>query len=384
MPIRNNYTFSEIFDICRQKMDEFSSNRPTFWGVGSVTRAIFQSISFWVEFLQLQVNIATLAFSISTAKGIHLDRRALDWGIERKQPSYAISRQRFTGASGRVIDITIPSGTIVKTTADAFGNVLEYSLISDVILKSTDSYVEVGTECVCTTIGTAGNTAINTITNFNVSIPNILSTTNIEDVTNGSNLETDEQLRERLRDYILGLQTGNEASIKSAVYGVDGITFVKISENEPINGNFSVYFSNDTGIIDTVTRNLVESAIERVKPLCITYTLVPPIIQNITLSFRLKIDTENYETVGVQSFIKDFLENYINNTRKQDILISDLIYELKRIKGVENIKEVKIGKTTTNITPAVASDLELATGYVAKINSQADITIYGWDEVIVP
>ena len=171
------------------------------------------------------------------------------------------------------------------------------------------------------------------------------------------------------------MQTGNEASIKSAV---------KISENEPIAGNFSVYYSNDTGIIDSITRQQVESAIERVKPLCVTYMLIPPIVQHITLSFRLKIDTENYETVGVQSYIKDFLENYINNTRKQDILISDLIYELKRIKGVDNIKEVKIGKTTTNVTPAVASDLELATGYVAKINTQADITIYGWDEVIIP
>jgi uncharacterized phage protein gp47/JayE len=376
MPIRNNYTFSEIFDICRQKMDEFSSNKPTFWGVGSLTRAIFQSISFWVEFIQLQINIATLAFSISTAKGIHLDRRCLDWALTRKQPSYAISTQRFTGVSGRLVDITIPSGTIVETTADIFGSVLEYSLLSDLILKYTDSYID-GT-CVCTTIGTKGNTGINTITNFNVSIPNVLSTTNIEDVTNGSDLETDEQLRERLRDYILGLQTGNEASIKSAVYGVDGVTFVKISENEPIAGNFSVYYSNDTGIIDSITRQQVESAIERVKPLCVTYMLIPPIVQHITLSFRLKIDTENYETVGVQSYIKDFLENYINNTRKQDILISDLIYELKRIKGVDNIKEVKIGKTTTNVTPAVASDLELTTGYVAKINSQTDITILDW------
>jgi uncharacterized phage protein gp47/JayE len=377
MPIRNNYTFSEIFDICRQKMDEFGSNRPTFWGVGSLTRAIFQSISFWVEFLQLQVNIATLAFSISTAKGIHLDRRCLDWGLIRKQPSYAISTQRFTGNVGRVVDITIPAGTIVKTTADVVGNVLEYSLISEVILKITDDFVD--RECACTTIGTAGNTGVDTIVNFDVSIPNVLSTTNIEDVTNGSDLETDEQLRERLRDYILGLQTGNEASIKSAVYGVDGVTFVKIVENEPIAGNFAVYFSNDTGIIDAITRAQVEEAIERVKPLCITYMIIPPIIQNINMSFRLQIDTENYEEVGFKSYIKDFIENYINNTRKQEILISDLIYELKRIKGVDNIKEVKIGKVTTNIMALTSLDLILSDGYVGKINTQDDITILDWE-----
>ena len=72
-------------------------------------------------------------------------------------------------------------------------------------------------------------------------IANVASTYNIEATANGAERESDDELKRRVADYLLGLQSGNEASIKSACYSVEGITYVDVKENDPTNGNFTAY-----------------------------------------------------------------------------------------------------------------------------------------------
>lgn len=363
MAIRTNYTSDEIYDLMKIKVNEFT-NKPTFWGAGSVIGGFFRAISYFVEFLQLQINLAYLAFTVKTAEGGHLLRRLSDFGMTPYTQVYAIVDQTFYGDVGRTTDILIPTGTIVKTD-QINGDTKFYELVSDIILPSSENSVK--GLCVCTVAGTYGNTAINTITSLSVPIIGISSTTNTEEVINGAENESVDQMRERLPLYLLGLKKGNEDAILDAVYSIEGITIVKVVENHPAIGNFTVYVSTESGVIDSILLEKIKAKIDSVKALCVTYSIVVPIISNITISFDLNINSQIYNQNDLKYIVLSRVKSYINSSKKSSVYISDIIKEVKAIVGVINIKNVTINN--------IADDLTLNEVYVAKINSDSDITI---------
>jgi uncharacterized phage protein gp47/JayE len=364
MAIRTNYTSDEIFTLMKNKVNEAVSNKPTYWGQGSVAGGFLRAISFFVELLQLQINLAYLAFSIKTASIGHLIRRIADFGMTPYTAIYAVSKQTFVGDAGRVTDIIIPSGTEVKTTTEQ-GDTKFYVLSNSIILPLTEASVT--GYCICTVSGSYGNVASNKINILSTPITGILSTTNLEDVGNGADSETLQQIRDRVPHYLLGLKKGNDDAIYDAVYGVEGITLVKIRENHPTAGNFAIYVSTETGVVDSITLDRIRTAVDAVKATTITYSIIAPIVSNITVSFDLSIDTQNYNQEDLIFSVKNTLKTYINSTSKSQINVADIIAKVLSIIGVLNIKTVKIN--------TIADDLILNELYIAKINSDNDIII---------
>lgn len=362
---RQIYTFDDIFNTIKNKINEFTTDKPTYWGEGSIIRAISQSLAYFIQFLQLQVNITSSSFRIATAQGKHLDNRVGDFNLIRKQPTPSISLQAFYGASGRTDDILINNGLEVKTEDDFVGNSLTYTLLEDLILTSGNVFVT--GYCSCNTLGTIGNLPSGTITVLSTTIAGITGTTNLQDISNGSDLETDEQLRARVPSYLLGLKKGTKDAIVSAVYEVPSVTYVDVTENSPTSGNFTVYVSNETGILDDIDLQLITNKIEETKGFCLSYTIIVPTISNITLSMDITVDNINYNQVNILSLIKSTLYNYINAKRTNTLYISDIISIVKSINGVLNIKNVKIN--------SASSDLELDKFYAIKLADEADIVI---------
>lgn len=365
MAIRTNYTFSEFFDLLKAKVNEFNSNKPTYWGSDGVATTLFQAVSYLAEFLQLQINIAYTSFSVATAKGLHLIRRIGDFGMSPIEQNFASTIQTFSGASGRVLDITIPAGTIVKTQLNSLLQQKFYTLQNDVILPSGS--VSATGVIVSNIAGKAGNTASGTIIEFNSPIAQITGTINLEEVSDGVEDETDDEIRARIPKFLNGLQTSNTSAIESAVYKVNGIKYVKVVENHPTAGNFSVYVSTETGYVDTLLLSRVRNAIDKVKDICVTYSVFAPIIQNITISFNLDINGTNYNTTNLIYLIQNQVKDYINNSKKSIVYLSDIISLVKSNIGVRNINNVKINN--------IAEDLILNELYVAKINDVSDISI---------
>lgn len=364
MAIRTNYTSDEIFDLMKNKVNEFTLNKPTYWGQGSVSAGFFRAISYFVELLQLQINLAYLSFRVKTAPLGHLLRRIGDFGMTPYSSTYAVSVQKFFGDNTRVSDVLIPAGFQVKTQT-VQGDTKFYELLTSVNLPVTDSFIT--GYCKCTVDGAYGNVASGAINEIVAPLAGITGTINEEVVANGSNAETVEQLRERLPLFLLGLKKGNKDAILDAVYSIEGITLVKIIENHPSNGNFVIYVSTETGIIDAVLLQKIRDKVDSVKGLTVTYSVIAPIVSPITIEFSLNIDSLTYNENDLKQVVLANIKNFINNSKKSIVYIADIISIAKSITGVNNIKNIKINN--------VADDLTLNEVYVAKINDDNDIII---------
>lgn len=365
MAIRTNYSENDFYNLIQNKINEFSENKPTYWGNGSIARAFTKSVAYIAENQQLQTNITFSSFRLKTAKGLHLDYRVGDFDTERTASTNAIGIQNFVGTTGRVVDITIPVGTTVTTIADIFGNTVNYTLNGTLILPSGSTAV---TGLVtCTKEGTVGNVASGTITVLLSSIVGISGTYNVEDIGNGADDETDQELRTRIPNEVRGLQRANQFSIESAVYALPEITFVKVTENSPTEGNFTIYVTTDTGIVDSITRARVTNALRNVKAFCISFSIITPIISGITIGMDTEIDGENYQEEPMRQLIQQTVKNFVNTKAISALTLSDLNLTVRRIDGVLNCKNITIN--------SVASDVALADTYVLKVNDVSDITV---------
>ena len=116
-------------------------------------------------------------------------------------------------------DRVISAGTIVKVPANNQNPEIQYITLRNAVIPSGESVVK-NVEVIALVAGTLGNAGINTITSFD-SLPFSGATvTNVTAFSNGRDIETDSQLRNRLKSYSITLARGTAPSIISAIIGV--------------------------------------------------------------------------------------------------------------------------------------------------------------------
>jgi phage-related baseplate assembly protein len=124
------------------------------------------------------------------AYGDYLDHLAALKGLTRLPAALATVTMRFTLSAVRPSAISIPQGTRVSD-----GN-LYYATTEYAEVPAGDSYIDVIATCM--TAGSDGNTPeIDTITTLVDPISYMGTVTNLEKPTGGSDIETDDELRER-------------------------------------------------------------------------------------------------------------------------------------------------------------------------------------------
>lgn len=363
MAIKRFYKFSELYNLFVNKFGTLT-NIVTDFTVGSVMRALAQTVVFFVSFLQLQIKIAYESFRVATAKGSDLDTRIADWQMTRGQAAAAQGVIKFMANAAAEADFIIPAGTIVSTEEDVYGLTIDYSLDSDLIFPS--GATSVTGEITCVETGRIGNVASGKITNITSPIAGVDSITNPEPTSSGAEDETDEQLRKRLPLRIIGLQTGNESAILNAAYSVPGVTYAKVLNNSPTNGHFTLYFSTYSGIVDSALRVRVKEAVDRVADFCIVANYAIPAVINVDVSMTLNIDTETYASGVVTGEVRDAIYDFIQLNNANELKISDLIVIAKSIAGVLDVSSVTIDGSATNKS---VSSFE-----VIKVDSLNDIT----------
>lgn len=362
---RNTYTFDEIFNIIKNKINENNDKKLTFWGSAGIGVAILKAISFFISELQLQANIIALTSRISTAWGRHLELLLEDSNFPKKQNTYAQTIQQFNGSNDRVTDILIPAQTIVRTANDYFGNNIKYATTSDIVLLLSEPSVTGVIQC--TQVGTIGNVLSGAINILDETITGISGTINIEDVGNGSNLEKDAQYIDRYGYYLLGLKQGNESAILNAVYAVEGVVYADLKENFPANGTFTIFVTTENGIVDTVLKARINQAVKAVKGFTVTPNIISPIVEAVTLTLDLRLSTNIYNSEAVKETIRINLKNYVNVKSKSVLYKSDIIQEVRKDANVLDVQDVLIN--------GVDASLILDELYTIKVLETSDIVI---------
>jgi uncharacterized phage protein gp47/JayE len=351
MSLKKFYKFSEIYGLFVSKFNQLT-DRADDANVGGINRAIGQTVSFFTDFLQLQIKVAYDTFRLKTAVGSDLDSRVADWQVSRVPYSYSNGPIVFLRNEPATEDFVISADTVVSTMEDVYGLTIDYSLLNDTTfpsgMTSTTGIV------FCTSIGRVGNVTANKIINIKLPIDGVDAVTNPEELSNGAEEETDDQLRRRVPLKINGDQTANEDSILNAAYSVPGVTFAKIKDNTPSNGEFTLYFTNFNGVVDAQLRADVKDAVNKVTPFCVVANYSIPTVVNVSVSLDLVLDlsyvTEASISGSITGQIRDLIYDQIEISQENVLRITDLIVSAKRVDGVKDISNILINGANTNKT----------------------------------
>jgi hypothetical protein len=220
-------------------------------------------------------------------------------------------------------DVLIPVGTVVTSATTG----IPYTVVADVanpdyyagvtsykiLTGQSEVYVKVQAQ----NTGTSQRVLANTLTVLPAPIVGVDGTTNPYAIQNGSDEETDDDLRTRFRDFIAGRQSGTRAAIEAAIreavpglqfrltenVGSDGVTFTP--------GNFLVVAADDNGLLSTDDYNALFTAVDAARAFTVTFLIKAPTLLTPTFVVVLEYAT-GADHAAVASEVKTALYNSIH------------------------------------------------------------------------
>ena len=275
----------------------------------------------------------------------YLDLKCEEYGIYRKEGTKAVGEVIFTGENGT----SISNGTIL------YSNDLYFVVLNDSDI--TENQAELVVEAL--EVGKQYNLLANTRLIASEQINGVTDIYVKTDITNGTDIESDEELRDRYFDTIKKSYTsGNVAHYEAWTTEVSGVGLCKVYPLKNGNGTVEVVIT-DSNMLGA-SSELIESVkanIEEKRPIGANVSVVSAtekvvnITANITLASgysveEIKSDFANKATEYLKEI--SFKSSYVSNARLGNLLLDT--------NGVFDYTEFKINNLTTNIA---LSDIEV-------------------------
>lgn len=127
---------------------------------------------------------------IDTATGIDLDVTCADKALKRKDATKATGEVKITGVNGSIIK----KGYIVINSSTA----TEYEVLEEKTIENISTTVKIR----CNKAGIIGNCEVGQINKFGEEYTGLSKVENLKNISNGKDIETDEEFRTRVLDYI--------------------------------------------------------------------------------------------------------------------------------------------------------------------------------------
>ena len=333
--------------------------------VGSVLRALFEAnaaIVLWLQWLILRVLSMTRA---STSIGADLDSWMADFGLRRLPATPASGMVTFSRYTMN-LSASIPVGTMLKT-ADGL---VSFSVIEDTTLSTwqpaSSAYVmpmgvaSCDVPAVCMAAGSIGNVLAGTINVIASAIPGIDLVNNVNPFVDGTDLESDQAFRARFQDYLAGLSRATLAAVESAITNVQqGLIFL-VKENvlpdgEQRVGSFLIIVDDGTGIPPAALISSIASAVDLVRPIGTSFTVIPPTVNLVEISLMVSVPAGGTAALGlsVQKQITTYLNN-INIERPASITrVAQAAYAASSL--INNVSALTINGMANDFTPPLGS-----------------------------
>lgn len=302
-----------------------------------VERITLNCIAYRESLIRGQVQAACENNLISFAVGPSLDYLVELLGVTRTAPIAALVDIDFTLDAGHP-GVTIPSDTRI---ASVDGQAV-FKTQSDIIV--TAGATSASATCVSVTAGSAFNGyAAGTITNILDPVAYVTAATNAEPSAGGSDLETDEQLRERARlaPDAFGTAGSRRAYIYWALTANTEIIDVGVDIVPNTPGTVVVYpLLADGSVTPTLVLNQVYSVLndDYVRPLTDTVVVQAPTQILYTLSIGLTL-YEDADPTDVQAAVEEAVTAYTvaqRQTMGRDIM-SDHLIAAAMVNGVYDV-----------------------------------------------
>jgi len=262
-----------LFNDLAQTLSQVGSRLTNFRqgsGLYTLSRA-------WLALLartEVELRDLVLSFYVQLATGDDLDRRVEDFGLKRKDGSYA---------SGRIsIVANLPTVAVLP----------RYSLVqvpnSNISFLTQTEVTVGGRNAVTVDVISTSPTAISLPAGSRLvipALPNAVVTT-IQAIQGGSPPETDKELRQRFQDFILSLQESTLRGVRRSVLAIPGVTQVMILDQYPIQGVFTVVYDTSTPDPNDLLPS-VRGAVETAKGLGVPYQIIPVVRRKVDLLIRV-------------------------------------------------------------------------------------------------
>lgn len=178
---------------------------------GSVLNTLLSSVAQLVSSSERRLYNIRESFFLEGAIGSDLDERVSELppvAIERLGRTNASASSLKIGRSNSTGDLLIPSGSLVSKQDGT-----QYRTVNDVIIPNGAIDIE-NVQIIALVSGTSGNASIDEI-NTIVSMPtDVSSVSNIQPLTNGTDEESDESLRNRALTYLKSLSRCSPSTLE--------------------------------------------------------------------------------------------------------------------------------------------------------------------------
>lgn len=195
---------------------------------GTVLRTLLENIAWEFESSYAHANLIKSAGYLNTAMGGDLDNVVAILGLMRYTPQKAVGTVTFTRNTLSGDSYPIPKGTLVSTIGSSRNIPLVFETTASATLLAGDTEVDAPVQALLA--GEQGNVVAGAVRLLVNDVYGITGVTNDLGFEDGTNSETDDELRSRTRFRLAELAKGTKASIQSIGVGIDGIKDVIVKD----------------------------------------------------------------------------------------------------------------------------------------------------------
>jgi hypothetical protein len=195
---------------------------------GTVLRTLLENVAWEFESSYAHANIVKASGYLNTATGGDLDNVVALLGLLRLTPTKSVGWVTFTRNTIASESYPIPAGTLVSTIGTSRNVPLIFETTEDAILVSGDLEVDAPVRALLA--GIQGNVVPGAISLFVNDVYGIVNVYNDLALEDGTNSESDSELRTRCRYRLAELAKGTKASIQAIGIGIPGIRDVIVKD----------------------------------------------------------------------------------------------------------------------------------------------------------
>ena len=279
-------------------------------------------------------NILSIMF-LEDATNEFLDKKVYDFGIYRKMGTSARGTIKVTGTNGTFI----PKGSEVLSQGE-----LVFYTLNDTWIENEEAIIEVE----ASNVGVDFNIIANSIDKFAKKIDGVSSVTNEEEFKEGTDAETDEELRERFFEIIRRPATsGNIYHYEQWAKEIDGINQVRVKPLWNGNGTVKVIVSNNNNIVSEEVVKKCQEHIDKVRPVGADVTVITPTKLDITVSANIYIE-EGFDSTQAMLDFESNLKEYLSSCTGT-VIYTRVASCLGSVEGVKDYTDLKVNQGTVNI-----------------------------------
>ncbi|MBS1028551.1 baseplate J/gp47 family protein [Gluconobacter albidus] len=265
--------------------------------IGSPVRAMMESVGgvgLWLQYLVLQSLLRT---RLSTSTGSDCDSFVYDFGMSRLPGTAATGVVTFTSFLASEQSAVVPPGVIVRTVGG-----ISFAVTQDQTLPtwsaSAGGYVrEAGVSTLsvpvaCQVVGVAGNVSVGAICLMGTAVAGLDTVTNGAPFLNGSDQETDSQLRARFPLWLAAKASASRAAVGNAIANVQTDLSYSLREGLDTAGNarsgyFTAVVNDGSGVPSDQLLSSVYDAVDSVRALGVGFAVQAP--QDLTVNVSMDV-----------------------------------------------------------------------------------------------